>query len=476
MSKKTNNKHVPMWAQLGHGKPVTRRELLATGMLSFSASLIAPAWLKFLLPEAHAASNCAVPVSGMIPLVTLNLSGGAAMAGNFVPVDEGGSFLPSYDLMGLGDGNVPIEREFGNVPFAGRQNGIYISKFLQGLRETSSTALSKTAFVGVCVRTRDDTRVNRLSIDGLVNSAGLRGTILPNLGSFSDSLTGVRQSSAVVPPAAPLVVSGFSSVQGALGYAGALGTTLSQNQKVALAKTIQKLSESQMRKMASANVNTNIKNLIDCSNQKNLDLAAITNTGVDPRTDALGASLSTLWGINSATANNTRNLVFSTMVYNALKGNAGAASLEIGGYDYHNNTRTAGDAADLLAGQTVGRILETAAILNKPLMLYITSDGAVSSVKSNDRNAPWNSDRGTAGVSYVLYFNPSGRPQTTNNQIGFFTSGQVASDKTLVGNNPETAAIAVFANYLKLNNRIGLFESLVGRAFDSSKLNEVIRF
>lgn len=478
MSKNSKDKNIPLWAKLSHGKPVTRRDMLATGLLSFSASLVAPAYLKFLLPEAQANEGCSTTTSDMIPIVTLNLAGGAALAANFVPVDEGGQFLPSYDVMGLGDGNVPIEREFGNVPFAGMENGVMISKFLQGLRETATaSALGRTAFVGVCVRSRDDSGENRFSIDGLVNKAGLNGGMLPNLGTSNNTKTGIRQLPALTAPNSPLIVSGFSSIQGALGYAGALGSTLNQNQKLAVAKSIQRLSDSQLRRLASGNIGENIKSLVGCSNQKNLDLAALSNTGVDPRTDAMaGASLSSLWGINGGTANNNRNLIFSTMTYNALKGNAGSAALEIGGYDYHDGTRTRGDAADLTAGQTVGRILQSAAIMNKPLFLYVTSDGSCSSVKSNARNTAWRSDRGIAGVSYILYFDPAGRQATSNNQIGFFTDAQAASERTLVGNNPEVAAISVFANYLKLNNRMALFESLVGRAFDSSRLDEVLRF
>lgn len=477
MSRSSKKKDSPLWTQLSHGRPVTRRELLASGVLGFSASLISPNWSRFLLPQAEAAASCASATSGMIPIVTLNLSGGAAMAGNFVPMDEAGQPLPSYDVMGLGDGAVPLEQEFGTVPFAGRVNGVYISKFLQGLRETSPTALAKTAFVGVCARTRDDSSENRLSIDGLVNAAGLRGALLPNLGGRGGSVTGISQQASVVAPSAPLVVNGFSSIRGALGYAGALGSSLNQGQKLALAKAVQRLSESQIRQLGSANIGQNIKNLVDCANVKNRELASSTDTGVDPRTDSVfGAQLSTLWGINGGTGDTNRQLIFGSMVYNALKGNAGAASLELGGYDYHDGTRTTGDAADLRAGQTVGRLLETAAIMGRPLFVYVTSDGAVSSTKSNDRNSPWNSDRGIAGASYILYFDPTGRKATLGNQIGWFTSGQAASEKTIIGNNPEIAAVAVFANYLRLNNRMDLFESIVGRAFDVSRLAEVLRF
>lgn len=473
-----DKKQIPLWAQTGHGKPITRRELLAAGALSFSASFLAPHWMKLLLPSASAQSlNCvSAPNSGLIPLVTVNLAGGAAMASNFLPMDQGGQPLSSYDVMGLGDGQVPIEREFGSVPFAGKIGEEYISKFLQGLRETAPTALAKTAFVGVCARSRDDSSENRFSIDGLVSAAGLSGSLLPFLGRQSGSFTGIRQQPAVKTPSAPLVVSRLSSITSALGYAGALGNNLNQAQKASLAKLVSRLSESQSRKLASSTSGEEVKKLLDCANLKNAELSSLSNTGVDPRQDQNAQGLNQVWGISNNTGDTNRNLVFAAMTYNALKGNAGAASLELGGYDYHNNTRTTGDQADLTAGQTVGRILESAAVLGKPLFVYVTSDGAVSSVKSNDRNAPWRSDRGIAGASYILFYDPNGRRETASNQIGWFTQGQAASDDFLTGNNPEVAATAVFANYLKVNNKMDLFSSIVGRSFDSSKLDLVVKF
>ncbi len=164
------------------------------------------------------------------------------------------------------------------------------------------------------------------------------------------------------------------------------------------------------------------------------------------------------------------------MAYNALKSNCGSVALELGGYDYHDNTRTTGDARDLEAGRNVGRILETANALGKPVFMYVTSDGAVSSQKSSNQGSPWNSDRGTGGVSYMLYFNPNGRPQTSGFQIGSFTQGQVADDSFVTGNSPEAAAAAVFANYLAVNKRLDLYGGIVGRALDVSLLNQVIKF
>lgn len=453
--------------------------MLAAGVLPFSATLLMPKWLDLLLPGA-AAAGVTCPSggsSGLIPVITLNLSGGAAMAGNFVPMDQGGQPLANYDLMGLGDGQVPLEREFGTVPFAGLVNGVYISKFLQGLRSKATTALPSAAFVGVCVRSRDDSGENRFAIEGLLNAAGYAGSMLPNIGRNSGSLTGINQSAAVTSPVAPLIVRGLSSINGALGYAGALGSSLNASQKTALAKTVSRLTAAQTRKLASQPARKSIQTLVDCANKKNLDLSGLTNAGVDPRLDAtVGAALNGIWEINSGTGDANRDLIFASMTYNALKGNSGAASLELGGYDYHNNTRATGDAADLVAGRTVGQILETAAVMQKPVFLYVTSDGAVTSAQSANRDAPWTSDRGIAGASYMIYYDPAGRKPTSNNQLGWFTAGQAADDKFLTGANPEQAALAVFANYLKLSNKLSLFSKIAGRSFDASNLDKVMRF
>jgi hypothetical protein len=468
-------KNIPMWAATGHKRPVSRRELLAAGAIPFAASLLVPDWFKLLLPQAHAEAACAAGGSGLIPMITVNLAGGAAMASNFVPMDAGGQPLPSYSLLGLGDGAVPLETEFGNVKFAGLDNGNLISKFLQGLRATAPTALPNTSFVGVCVRSRDDSGENHFAIDGMASKAGLAGSMLPNLGRQM-TFTGVSQKPAVVSSSLPLVVSNLSTITGSLGYAAALGSAINAEQKGALSKMISRLSESQSKRIARDATGLEVKRLVDCANIKNVELSSMGGAGVDPRTDTKGAELSAAWGINGGTNGGDQRLIFASMAYNVLKGNAGAAGLEIGGYDYHNNTRNTGDQKDLEAGETVGRVLESAAILGKKAFVYVTSDGAVTSPESNARNAPWTSDRGIAGASYILYYDPAGRRPTSGSQIGYFTAGQAADDQFITGASPELAAVAVFANYLQLNGKMNLFAPIVGRTFNAADLPKVLRF
>ena len=465
---------VPMWVKTGHGKPVSRRDFLAAGIIPFAATMVAPRWLQLLLPENQASAatsvNCASGSSGMIPFVTLNLSGGAALQANFLPMDKNGSMLPSYNVMGLGKAPA-MQTEFGNVPFAG------VSQFLVGLRAAAPNAIAKTAFVAMPVQSRDDSSANKFGATGMVAKMGLVGSLLPNLGARPNSITGISQDYAVVAPPAPLTVSSFNNLTGSLGYAAALGSSMNQNQKIALAKMIANLSNSQSVKLAAVQTESQIQNVVECAGIKNQDLLAQGTGAVDPRQDAaVGGQLNTIWGTTANTSASSQSLIFNAMTYNALKGTCGSASLELGGYDYHDNTRTTGDAADLKAGTAVGQILESANAMGKPVFIYVCSDGSVSSAQSDNPGAPWASDRGTAGMAYMLYFNPAGRPATTGYQVGQFTAGQVADDTFVTGASPEAAAAAVFANYLQVNKRPDLFAGVAGSIITSTQLPTVIKF
>lgn len=470
---------VPFWARTGHRKPVTRREFLAAGMIPFAARLLAPSlWTLVLRDNAFAqtAADCPASVPGMIPFITINLSGGPAMAANFVPMGQDGAPLPSYNVMGLGDGAVPIEKEFGNATFAGAVNGRLISQFLQGMRNAGGAALTKTAFVGSCVQSRDDTTENRFGVEGMLVKAGVAGSLLPILGT-DKTPTGIQQRSAVVVPPAPLIVENFSSLTGAIGYAGTLRTALTNSQKSQLSQLIKNLSAQQSRKLASMSTGPELKKLIDCAGIRNTQLVDAGTSGVDPRKDTNAAgALNQIWQINDNTGSGDRKLVFASMVYNVLKQQASAASINLGGYDYHDDSRGTGDARDLEAGTLVGQILASAEALSTPVFIYVTSDGAVSSAESNDRAAPWRSDRGEAGASYMLMYDPQGRRIVKSNQLGWFTRGQVADASFITGANPELASAAVIANYLQVCGKLQMFDAVAPKTFETKDMDTVIKF
>lgn len=482
-----NNKNIPQWALTGHKKPTTRREFLGYGMIPFAASTFMPNLFQLLSPQVAGAqsANCSVAASTMIPFIQFNLSGGAGLMANFLPHDMNRNPLASYSILGVGAGgvSVPIAREFGNVPFAGdRGDGQLISNVLVGIRERASQAArDKTAFIGMCVRSRDDSRENPFSMNGLVHRAGLVGTKLPHLGT-EDSATGINQQPVLFAPPAPLVVDRFTDVANALGYTASLNTALNQAQKERLTKLIGDLNGSQAKKLAAINSGAAVQQVLDCAGVKNIDLVKEGAAAVDPRSNA---AVSAVWGVNMQTAVNNESLVFATMVFNTLNGQAGSCSLNKGGYDYHGNARTVTNQRDLDAGRIIGNILQTAEVMQRPLFLYVTSDGAVSSTNSvDDRQSQFNSDRGSGGTAYLIMYNPTARPVTTDFQIGHFDrlrngvieSTQAADDTTIVGGSPELATQAAFANYCRLNNRMDLYSQIVVRGLvEADRINQVVK-
>lgn len=467
-----NKQQIPMWAKLGHGAPTTRREFLASGIIPFAAWAVAPSLSMLLNPDRAAAqaSNCAAPSSvNYIPFITLNLQGGPSLASQLAVKNLNGDFLGSYDKVGLGAGpgrSFNIEKEFGNVEFAGTAIGGsttgLVSKFLTGVRSprndgVRSVALDKTAFIWSAVALGDDTGANPLDVTGLVVKMGLNGGKLPNLG-VSGTSTGINQKAAVLPPPAPFVVNNVNDLTNALGYSAGLAT-LSTPQKSALARLIASISGSQIKRMATTSPAITTSQLIECAGIRNVDL--IGSGGGDANPLAVGGTLSTelarIWAVTVADRT-SQNAIFGSLVYNGLVGNASTINLNVGGYDYHDGTRTTGNARDQAAGSIVGKILDTAAFLNKPVFIYVCADGATSSGDAVTADAPWMSDRGIAGMQYMLAYHPTGRPAVSGNQIGGFNEGQAADGKFPTGTSAELAAQAVFANYAAWNGRMDFLE------------------
>lgn len=455
-----------------HGKPVTRRDFLASGLISFSSSLVLPSFVATLARSGNAeAAELICKTAGasdLCPFISIKLSGGMAMAANFIPMDKGGQLLPSYSKMGMGLGStVPISYEFAN-----KASFYANSSLLAGIRnEASVLTLANSNFVGVCVRSQDDSSGNKFDITGLVNNSGLNGKILPNLGK-ANTETGVNNQFAYLRPPAPLIISSYEDVVGSLGVSGSLAT-LNQTQKSNLFKTIQNLTSSQSSAIQNMTGGTLLARLLGCAAADNTNLIANNSSlNIDPLSNT---QFSQVWGITANSNKGSQDFVFATMVFNALNGNASTVNLEMGGFDYHNNTRTSGDARDLEAGTVIGRVLQSLAVMGKKGFIVVTSDGAVSSPDSDTAGGPWSSDRGTAGASYMMCYDPAGAHLVKSGQLGYFNSGQTADDSFLTGSSAELAAGAMFVNYLSFNKKLNLVETLLPRVFSTSDIDLVTK-
>ncbi len=70
-----------------------------------------------------------------------------------------------------------------------------------------------------------------------------------------------------------------------------------------------------------------------------------------------------------------------------IDGYAGAGCITMGGYDYHGGMRQEGETKDFRAGRCMGAVLAYAMRMERPVMLYVFSDGSLSSNGVIDNSA-----------------------------------------------------------------------------------------
>ena len=159
-----------------------------------------------------------------------------------------------------------------------------------------------------------------------------------------------------------------------------------------------------------------------------------------------------------------------------INGFAGAGCIEMGGYDYHGGRRAEGEVKDERAGRCMGACLEYAARKGVPLMMYVFSDGSVSSNGAID-NTPegrgkgeWVSDNSSTAGAFFLIYNPTRRPtliganaaeQALHQQIGAMSSdGSVQRTATPAANNVNLLVNTVLLNYMALHGEQAQFGGL----------------
>jgi hypothetical protein len=159
-----------------------------------------------------------------------------------------------------------------------------------------------------------------------------------------------------------------------------------------------------------------------------------------------------------------------------IDGFAGAGCITMGGYDYHGGMRQEGEVKDFRAGRCMGAVLAYAMRRGKPVMMYVFSDGALSSngVIDNTVNGrgkgEWTSDNQDTASPFFLVYNPLGRAQlltsqgltaAQHQQLGAFSAdGNVVRSGTPGANNVNLLVHMILLNYMALNNRLANFPTL----------------
>jgi hypothetical protein len=243
------------------------------------------------------------------------------------------------------------------------------------------------------------------------------------------------------------------------------------------------------RKLAYMSEDATVEDRIRCALAESTDLVAnfgdpdALDPTQDPEIVGQGTSIFTAQELGESEFRKT-----ASVMKLVVSGFAGAGTIELGGYDYHNSTRSTGEQKDFEAGQAMGAVLEYAARIGEQVMLYVFSDGSVACNGEIDESAEgrgkgiWKSDNSGTSAAFFLVHDPNGRPALTGasqQQIGYFRpTGSNETNATRISNNVTALAEAVVLNYLSLHGEIGrIGQVLPGHILGSgAELDSLVAF
>jgi hypothetical protein len=475
---------------LGHGKPVSRRDMLGRGLLTGAAFGSVGMFGLFSNPrDAMAAlsgdlegmkTDCGIAAAGAgkIPFICFDLAGGANIAGSNVLVGgEGGQqdLLSSagYSKLGL-PGNLAPNNDPGTI---NTELGLAFhsdSPFLLGILDKAPNA---TANVNGCVipaRSENDTANNPHNPMYGIFNAGADGELLSLIGSRSSISGGNSMSpdASIIASARPTKVDRRSDVTG-LVDTGKLVGLLDQADAVSVMESIARISHKRIDRIDSGLTNTNrrdnLRNLLRCGY---VEAADITDRYGDPSTLDIRQDMDILGIFSDAELNDREFEKTASVMKLVVNGYAGAGCISMGGFDYHTGERGTGEIRDRRAGRCMGACLEYARRKGVPLMIYVFSDGSVASNGRIDDSAEgrgkgeWTGDNSSTAASFFLVYDPNGRPTLNtagstaeqHQQLGWMRpDASVETAGTPAANNVNLLAETVWLNYMALHGEQGLF-------------------
>jgi len=510
-----------------HRRPMTRRELIAQGFMTGGATVLTtglaglfanPRTALAQLAEDLAADagvlGCGVDRTGTkIPFICFDLAGGANLAGSNVLVGKQGGqmdFLSTagYSKLGLPGDQVPGVMEAAaseTGTSSGNHTDISLglgfhsdSAFLRGMYRSFKTAGIGASINGAVIpaRSENDTGNNPHNPLYGIQRAGAEGSILTLIGSQNTDSGGNSMAPAMMinPEFRPTKVDRPSDVTGLVGTSDR-PKRLSHQDEVAVTEAIYRLSKRRMDNNVSTGLNFPdpartpitrdqvVEELVKCGY---LDAAytkeKFGNVVLDPATDQNIVGANGIFTTAEFTTPGTDSNEFrktASVMKMVIDGYAGAGCITMGGYDYHGGMRQEGETKDFRAGRCMGAVLEYAARMDKPVMLYVFSDGSLSSNGVIDNSDPgrgkgeWTSDNQDTAAPFFLVYNPparGGRPQlltsanmtaAQHQQLGAFSAdGNVVRSGTPGANNVNLLVYMMLLNYMALHGEQGNFATL----------------
>ena len=491
-----------------HPRPITRRDFVSQGFMSGSAFALSGGVLSLFANPRDAlatlsgdlqpllANPCDIATAGAgkIPFICFDLAGGANIAGSNVLVGrEGGQmdFLGTngYERLGLPGDMVPgLNDPTTGLPYANTDLGLAFhsdSAFKRGMELSMSPARAAN-LNGAIIPARSDNDTGNNPHNPLygIARAGADGSILTLAGTENTDSGGNSMVPAMMldPELRPTKVDRPSDVTG-LVDTGQLVGILGPDDATAVMESIYRISAQKMGTVDAGQTVTAdavIKDMVRCGYLKAADIAdRFGATPLDPGDHPAIVGPTGIFTDAEFNGGGRAGREFrktASVMKLVINGFAGAACIEMGGYDYHGGARAEGEVKDEIAGRCMGACIEYAARIGVPLMMYVFSDGSLSSNGAID-NSPegrgkgeWVSDNSSTAAAFFMVYNPNGRAvlrggtpdqQALHQQIGYMdASGSVQRAATPAANNVNLLVNTIILNYMALHGEEGNFASL----------------
>jgi hypothetical protein len=496
-----------------HSRPRTRREFVAQGFLTGAATILGPSLLGLLAAprSAHAllagdiqtaVTQCGITTgAGKIPFICFDLAGGGNIAGSNVLV--GGpkgqlDFLSvaGYSKLGLPGTMVPNPSTTGN--FIDSTFGLRFhadSAHLRGIKaRTGASAMANTNGTVIPALSQNDTNTNPHNPMYGVYKFGARGGLLDLIGSESSISGGSSMSppTMVIPSAAPVKISSSTDSKG-LVNTGQLSTLLPNASDVTnVMESMKRISDGKygvVQAYTDPTANATAIATQTCGYTKAAYIVDRYNdpAAVNPDLDSKIVGASGIFTTAEYQSNSDYQKTAAVMKL-VIDGNAAAGTIEMSGFDYHSGNRMDGEARDLNVGNCIGACLEYAARVGKPVMIYVFSDGSLTSSGMIDNSVGgrgkgvWTGDNQNVAATYFLVYNPAGKPQPAQTnpemslQLGYFNSdGSLSTTGSPAGNNVFNLVQMVVLNYMALHGAQAQFPTLYpGPGMTGPNLNNTL--
>jgi hypothetical protein len=491
-----------------HPRPRTRREFIAAGMLSGPAMVVAPAWLGALLKSNRANAvppldgdiapllgqlECNVPPQGVgLPFICFDLAGGANLVGSEVIVGQQGgqtNFLTTagYGKLGVPGNMVPsssanVDASLGLLWHADGAIKRGITSMI-----TPATAAGVNGAV-ICAMSQNDTQNNPHNPMYGIAMAGRKGQLLQLIGTDSSVSGGnsMAPMELIVPALQPSTISQPSDATSLVpippgGKQDPLSVEVLETQTRISGGTGSYAQNGDAAFSGALGAPTSLygnpqsdaglKNQVRCAYVKAVNTANQFGdpSSLDPTLDSHIKSIAASFGANAFMDNDFAKT--ATVMKLVLNGYAAAGTIAMGGYDYHDGTRATGEMRNFKAGQMIGAVLQYAALIGSPVMVYVFSDGSLNSNSMVDNSAAgrgklgWQGDNSSVASTFFLaYGGPKGKPALrgapSTQQIGYFTAdGSVVSTSSPAANSVDSLVQLVLLNYMGLSGTDATFAS-----------------